>query len=108
LLQAGRAPADIALKVARGAARLGLRDTRTEVLHGLQDAIVVHARTTDIRQTAEVLSSEPQVLEQILGSSPTDYEGVFVEIDDADGNPVYANGLTGSNGSSMVWAGYSE
>jgi hypothetical protein len=98
-----KAPANIVAAVAANAARDGLRDVRTEVLHGLQDAIDIHVRTDDVSKTASTLRENPGILAAILGSAPTEYEGVFFEIDDAKGDPVYVRGINGSNGSSMIW-----
>src|SRR5437588_6686586 len=98
-----KASADIASNVAANAARFGLHDARTEVLHGLQDAIEVHARADDVAKAAAEIRNSPGPLTELLGSRPTNFEGVFLEIADADGNPVYVRAVAGSNGSSMVW-----
>jgi hypothetical protein len=99
-----RAPAGIASTVAANAARAGLRDARTEVLHGLRDAIAIHARTDDVARTAAGIRANSGILAALLGSAPTRYEGAFLEIDDADGDPVYVQGVAVGNGSSMMWA----
>jgi hypothetical protein len=98
-----KAPPDLALAVAANAAHAGLRDARTEVLHGLGDALDIHARTEDVAQTAAALRRNSGILAAILGSAPTRYEGVFLEIDDLEGDPVYVQGVAVGNGSSMMW-----
>jgi hypothetical protein len=98
------APADIVSTVAANVARFGLSDARTDVLHGLQDAIAVHARTEDVAKAATEIASHPGLLAEIVGTRPTNFEGVFLEIDDAGGDPIYAKGIAGGNGSAMVWA----
>lgn len=100
----GKAPADIAARVSANAAPFGLRDVRTEVLHGLQDAVAVHATTDDVAKAAAEIRDTPGLLADILGTRPTALEGAFLEIDDVDGKPVYVRGVAGSNGSAMVWA----
>jgi hypothetical protein len=97
------APADITSRVAANAAGFGFHDTRTEVLHGLRDAIAMRARTDDVAKAATEIQSHPGLLTEIIGTSPTTFEGVFLEVDDTNGDPIYVRGIVGSNGSSMVW-----
>jgi hypothetical protein len=94
-------PSDSALiaRVANVAERHGLSVADVRILHPLESAlsvklVVPHGATID--WTIDALRTD------LVGESP-DVEGVFIELDDADGQPLLQSGAAYRTGEGGVW-----
>jgi hypothetical protein len=92
------------LSQSAGAFRIDVQDV-TEV-RGLQSAVVIRATTDAPRQAVSLLMKEG-ALASLIGMSPSQLEGVFLQVRDGTGKVVYAVGTAPRDGAVTVWAGAS-
>lgn len=96
-------PPDISSAVASTAASIGLHSVKVTTMQVLQDALVVQA-VSDSPKTDIAAFKERGGLEFLLGQPPTNFEGVYLEIDDSSGNPVYITDTAPRDGGGGWWA----
>ena len=92
-------PANLADTVPARAAAFGLRDVRVSTVRGLQDAVVIEATTETPAETVRKLT-ETRAIDVLLDGPVGRFEGAFLGVVDASGEPVFytgtnARGLTG-------------
>jgi hypothetical protein len=96
-------PSNAASALANRAAHIGLGSIKTHTMQVLQNALVIHA--TSKSPTADVGSFlQKGGLQFLLGESPMDFEGVYLEIDNSSGNPVYITDTAPRDGGGGWWA----
>jgi hypothetical protein len=96
-------PGSIATTIANAAWRFGLRSTRVSTVRALQPAVVIHT-TTDTPTASVNALIHSGGLSSILGGSPTRFEGVYLEIRDTSGAPIYISATAARAGSATFWA----
>jgi hypothetical protein len=95
-------PNSLADQVAAGAAQFGLHSVSLSRVQGLQEAPVIVATTDQPRETASALE-QPSALASLLGGPPSMYEGLYIEVRDTSGAPVYIAATASRAGASTVW-----
>lgn len=96
-------PADVASGVDTRAASIGLKSVKTDTMQVLQGALVIHAES-DSPATDVGAFLQKGGLEYLLGESATDFEGVYLEVDNSAGNPVYITDTASRDGGGGWWA----
>lgn len=89
-------------RISAGLQSVDLSPISIDFAQGIQDAPVVIAKTTAPQKTIDA-STDPTFWRQALGGDPLDYEGYFIEIVDASGNPVLISSAAHRAGSSSAW-----
>ena len=96
-------PPDFAVGIRRRAGELKLTGVTTLRVHGIQDAVVISAATSDVASVASAFMHDAS-LEKLLGTSLSTYEGVLFVLRDARTNePVLVQGAAARAGASLVW-----
>lgn len=95
-------PSGIASRIASAAASRGISNVHATKLRVLQDTLVIHASSATPAQAARGLQQGG--LQALLGESPSDFEGVYLELDDATGHPMYISATAPRAGASFAWA----
>ena len=94
-------PVSIGATVTNAAARFGLRDVEVSTVQGLQQAIVIHTTTdTPARTVAELSRSG---VDALLGGPPQRFEGVYLEVRDPSGKPLYVFESASRDGEGGGW-----
>ncbi len=96
-------PSDITSTISERAAGMGLSSTKVQALHVLQDALVIRA-VSDSPATDLAAYTRQGGLEFLLGQRPDDFEGVYFEVDDSSGNPVYITFKAPRSGGGGSWS----
>ena len=97
-------PTTLASIVASRAPSLGLSDAHVSYIRALSPAIVISATSTDPAETLQAVDkSDDGPLNVLLDGPPTRYEGVFLEVKDANGSPVYINATAARAGAGLSW-----
>lgn len=96
-------PGSIGTTIANAARRFGLRSTRVSTVTALQPAVVIHT-TTDTPTASVNALIHSGGLSSILGGSPTRFEGVYLEIRDTSGAPIYISATAARAGAATFWA----
>lgn len=91
------------LGLAARAAQIGLTNPQVSRVHGLQDALIIRMQTGSAEATTRTVVDEPQLLTELLAGPPTAYEGVFFELDDLAGTPLFITATAPRAGTAMVW-----
>jgi hypothetical protein len=89
--------------VASATSALGFRSAQTSTMRVLQDAVVITAVSDS---PAADISAYLQKggLQGLLGQSPMNFEGVYFEVDNTAGNPVYIADTAPRDGGGGWWA----
>jgi hypothetical protein len=95
-------PANLAATVEVRAAALGLRDVHTSILRGLQEAVVIEATTDTPAETLRKLE-QTGVLDGLLGGRVGRFEGAFLGLVDASGEPVLGQGTAARGLTGVFW-----
>jgi hypothetical protein len=95
-------PTNLAETVAVRAAALGLREVNTTIVGGLQEAVVIEATTDTPAETLRKLE-ETRGLEGLLGGRVGRFEGAFLGLVDASGEPVLGQGTAARGLTGVFW-----
>jgi hypothetical protein len=96
-------PPGFAAGIRRRAGELKLTGVTTSRVHGIQDAVVISAATSDVVSVASAFMHDAS-LEKLLGTSLSTYEGVLFVLRDVQTNePVFVQGAAPRAGASLVW-----
>jgi hypothetical protein len=97
-------PGELGATVVRNAGDIGLRSVGVKTFSVLQGGVLVIDAVSDspVADVSALLSKGG--LDFLLGQSPANFEGVFLEIDDRGGNPVYTQGAAPRDGAGNWWA----
>lgn len=94
-------PGSIGATITSAAAQFGLRDVEVSTVQGLQQAIVIRATTdTPARTVAELRRSGVGAL---LGGPSQRFEGVYLEVRDTSGKPLYVVETASRDGEGGGW-----
>lgn len=96
-------PNDIGSTVSSAASSIGLHSVQVQTLNVLQDALVIHAVSDSPASDIATLRAKG-ALDFLLGQHTTNFEGVYLEIDDSAGNPVYELATAPRDGAGSWWA----
>jgi hypothetical protein len=96
-------PTGIVSTVAKRGATVGLHSVQVKTMHVLQDALVIHATSNSPKTDVAALLAKGG-LTFLLGQNPSNFEGVFLRIDDSSGNPVYDASTAPRAGGGGFWA----
>jgi hypothetical protein len=80
-------PANLADTITTRAVERGLRDVHVSTVRGLQDAVVIEATTDTPSETAQKFAAT-RILDDLLDGPRTRFEGAFLGVIDAGGEPV--------------------
>jgi hypothetical protein len=86
------------------ATELGFGNPTVTTIQGIQEAMIIKVRSDDPTAAVAELRSEGDPLTAFLGESPSTYEGVYLEIGNAEGVAQFAAGAAARNGSGLAWA----
>jgi hypothetical protein len=81
------------------AKQFGLTVSEMQVLHPLESALIV---TLVVPDTSQVDWTVDQLRSAIVGDSP-DVEGILLELDDSQGNPLLRSGVAYRTGEGGLW-----
>jgi hypothetical protein len=96
-------PPGFAAGIRQRAGDVKLAGLTTSRLHGIQDAVVINATASDVASVASAFMHEA-LLEKLLGTPLSTYEGVLFVLRDARTNePVFVQGTAPRAGASLVW-----
>jgi hypothetical protein len=95
-------PSGLASRIASAAASRGISNVHLTKLRVLQDALVIHASSAAPAQAARGLQQGG--LQALLGESPSNFEGVYLELDDSTGHPMYISATAPRAAASFAWA----
>lgn len=95
-------PANLPETVVVHAAALGLRNVHTSIVRGLQEAVVIQATTDTPAETRRKLE-QTGVLEGLLGGRVGRFEGAFLGVVDASGEPVLGQGTAARGLTGVFW-----
>jgi hypothetical protein len=79
--------------------KYSLTPTEVRVLHPLQPAVSVVATVKDPAQ----INGQFEEIWNAIEGSPMQYEGLYLEIDSADGSPIVCSSADYRNGSGRLW-----
>lgn len=96
-------PTNIASTVAKAGATIGLHSVEVETMRVLQDALVIRATSNSPKTDVAALLAKGG-LTFLLGQNPSNFEGVYLQIDDNSGNPVYDTSTAPRAGGGGYWA----
>lgn len=96
-------PSEIASRIASAAAPRGISKVQVTKLHVLQDALVIDASTVTPARVAKGLQAQGD-LQALLGESPSNFEGVCLQLDDSAGVPRYISATAPRAAASFAWA----
>ena len=96
-------PSDIASTINQQATSIGFRSVQVETMQVLQDVLVIHA-VSDSPATDVAALRQQGGLQFLLGQPPMNFEGVYLEIDDSSGSPVYITDTAPRDGGGGWWA----
>jgi hypothetical protein len=82
---------------------LGFSDTKIETIRGIQPALMITTTAADPAAAVAKLRQRGSALTNFLGEAPSNYEGVYLEIRDTAGSPVYSEGVAPRDGAGMAW-----
>jgi hypothetical protein len=95
-------PENLSATVEVRAAALGLRDVHTSIVRGLQEAVVIEATTDTPAETLRKLD-ETGVLDGLLGGRVGRFEGAYLGLVDASGEPVLGQGTAARGLTGVFW-----
>jgi hypothetical protein len=95
-------PANLAETVPVRAAGLGLRDVHVSTVRGLQEAVAIRATTDTPGETIRKLA-ETYGLEILLDGTVGRFEGAFLDVVDASGEPVFEQGTAARGLTGVFW-----
>lgn len=96
-------PSGMASTISKQATSIGLRSVQVETMQVLQDVLVIHAVSDS--PAADVAALRQQGgLQFLLGQPPMNFEGVYLEIDNNSGSPVYITDTAPRDGGGGWWA----
>lgn len=96
-------PSDAASAIDSRASSIGLGSVTTDTMQVLQDVLVIHA-VSDAPSADVPTFLNKGGLQFLLGESPMDFEGVYLEIDNNSGTPVYITDTAPRDGGAGWWA----
>jgi hypothetical protein len=96
-------PSDIASTISANASSIGLSSVQVKTMQVLQDVLVINA-VSDSPATDVAALQKQGGLQFLLGQPPMNFEGVYLQIDDNSGNPVYITDTAPRDGGGSVWA----
>jgi hypothetical protein len=85
---------------------LGLRQIVIQRVEMIQDVVLIVARADDPKLTVARLRADGNGLIKVLGGSPRNIEGAYLEVDDRLGNAMYIEAVSSRTASSSVWASH--
>ncbi len=75
-------------RIEQNAAAGGLTNVRVDTFQVVNDVLMIRARTSEAPAAAASRFYKADGLEGLLGQPANDFEGVYFELDDAQGNPI--------------------
>lgn len=90
--------------VVQRAKGLGFSSPSVTTVRGIQDALMITVVSANPAQAVSSLRASGDALVGFLGEAPTNYEGVYLEIDDSSGSPAYIEATAPRDGSGTAWA----
>ena len=98
-------PSNVGTTVAAAARGFGLRQVKVSTLTAIQNAVAIDALSDTPKAAVDALQkSDHGVLGALLGVRPGRYEGIFVEIRDAQGRPMFIDASAPRSGAGIAWA----
>jgi|GEM_PF-6149243 len=98
-------PSNVATTIASAARGFGLRQVKVSTVTAIQNAVAIDAVSDTPKKTVQALEkSEHGVLGALLGARPGNYEGIFVEIRDSQGRPMFIDASAPRSGGGIAWA----
>jgi hypothetical protein len=96
-------PPSLSSSIAAAASAVGFHSVQTDVLPVIQDALVITV-VSDSPSTDVATFLHKGGLAALLGQSPANFEGVYFEVDNGAGVPVYISDTAPRDGGSSWWA----
>jgi hypothetical protein len=98
-------PSNVGTTVAAAARGFGLRAVKVSTLTAIQNAVAIDAVSDAPKDSVDALEkSNHGVLGALLGARPGNYEGIFLEIRDSQGRPMYIDASAPRSGAGIAWA----
>jgi hypothetical protein len=98
-------PSNVGTTVAAAARGFGLRGVKVSTLTAIQNAVAIDAVSDAPKAAVDALEkSNHGVLGALLGVRPGNYEGIFVEIRDSQGRPMFIDASAPRSGAGIAWA----
>jgi hypothetical protein len=96
-------PSGITSTITEAANSIGLASVKVTTMQGLQDVLVIHAVSDSPSSDVGELRRQGD-LEFLLGQAPVNFEGVYLEIDNSAGSPVYIVDTAPRDGGGGWWS----
>ncbi len=96
-------PADAEKAIVQRGAELGLKSVTASRLPLLGGVLVVRAMTDSPAAALDAFAFSSDGVKSLIGESPWDYEGLFLEIDDSTGAPVFIDGIASRASAHLTW-----
>ena len=93
-------PLNLGATIAQRGALFGLRDVHVTFLSVLQSAVVIKA-TSDHPKRAVAHLKHRGGVGALLRRPPTNFEGAYLQVDDATGSPMYVDAVASRNGTRL-------
>ena len=91
-------------RIQQNATAQGLTDVRVSTFQVVNDVIQIHAKTTASPAAAASRFFKAHGLDGLLGQSENDFEGVYFQLDDEQGNPILIESTAPRAGAGGYWA----
>ena len=95
---------ELQTRVARNAASQGLTNVRVSTFQVVNDVIEIQATTTAPPAAAASAFYKARGLNGLLGESENNFEGVYFQLDDANGHPILIESTAPRAGGGGYWA----
>jgi len=95
-------PSGMSSTVTDAASSVGLRSVQVTTMKALQDVLLIHAVSDSPASDIGKLRQEGD-LAFLLGQTPANFEGVYLEIDNSAGSPVYIVDTAPRDGGGGLW-----
>lgn len=95
---------EIQTRIEQNAAAQGLTNVRVTTFQVVNDVIEIHAATTAAPATAASNFYKAGGIDGLLGQSENDFEGVYFQLDNAQGNPILIETTAPRAGAGGYWA----
>lgn len=94
----------IQARIEQNAAAQGFTNVRVSTFQVVDDVIEIHATTTAAPVAAASRFFKAHGLDGLLGESENDFEGVYFQLDDGQGNPLLIESTAPRAGAGGYWA----
>lgn len=96
--------AQVQARIKQNAAAEGFTDVRVTVFPVLNEVAEIHATATTSPAAAAAKFTSSGGLDGLLGQSENDFEGIYFQLDDAQGQPIYIQSTAPRAGAGGYWA----